>query len=311
MQEGINNRMDNQSSVRGFFSLYPTQNVFINALIYGYFFLVSAGGIPIRLFLRKNMGERAFSLLGFVTCIAFYLSYGILLTIMMSQSSEGISSTYQQIIGGIFEGGFFERLENLILMSFLLLINPLTIFLYLTFRFGVSHFKEVIAKARENLLEYSLYRGEGKYFDHKKGKRLLGYEIDNTLIRMVVEPTAVWKFLLPVLVFAWIVLISVDYDYSGQLGVLLEYLLVSSIVTLLSMSFSSLCVFLEELGMVMKVRNSVLDMIDGEVDMQLILKLKEEITNGQNIGILRNNIISIEEERLEDGNQKNIAIVND
>ena len=59
------NRMDNQKLVSGFSHFYQ-YNFILGILAVGYFFIVSTLSIPAKLLLRKNMGERAFSLASFL-----------------------------------------------------------------------------------------------------------------------------------------------------------------------------------------------------------------------------------------------------
>mgnify|MGYP006870839508 CR=1 FL=1 len=69
--------MDGMETARGFYGMNPTKSPFLGMIVHSYYFLVGAGAIPARLYLRKNMGERAFSPFAFLLSFGFFAYYGI------------------------------------------------------------------------------------------------------------------------------------------------------------------------------------------------------------------------------------------
>lgn len=262
------NKMDGVEAVKGLSSLGPDSNAIIGALIQGYFFIVSVGALPIRLILRKNLGERSFTIFGFIVSMCFYIFYGIFL------GGFGVISLVTQ---------FFGEIEITWLTNIrIFLLNPFFIFMLVVISKAVTHFKDIFRKIRTNQIQYSYFRGESIYFKKRKGGKKWGFEIDERFIRMVIEPLAVLRIgLLIFLVAAGVVSFNYFYILMTKTLLFFQPILIWTAILGLTLVFSALCLFLEEFGIMMRIRNSVLDLIDADIDMQIVMKKRVEMASGQ------------------------------
>lgn len=265
------NKMDGVEAVKGFYSLDPNSNAILGALIQGYFFVVSAGALPLRMILRKNLGERSFTILGFIVSICFYAYYGMLL------GGIGVIALTSQLFGGIE--------ENWMNYARLILLNPFLIFMIIVIIKAIQHFKKVMRRAQKNQIQYSYFRGEGIFFRKRKGGQKWGFEIDERFMRMVIEPIAVLKIGFLIL-FTSIGVVTFNYFYvvMTELLIFLQPILIWTAVLGLVLVLSSIFLFLEEFGIMMRIRGAVLDLIDGDIDMQIIMKRKAEMAT-EEIGV--------------------------
>lgn len=305
--------MSNQAALRSFLGMSPKHNMLINAMFHVYFFAVSSCSIPVRLLLRKNMGERAFSLFSFLTCIFFFLLSNVLILSMRFNDGGYLDSSYSLLLKLPTDGSFFQgQIQSFTLIIFLLLINPTFILTVIIIKFGVSHFRDCIKGIEDNRLHYSQYRGDSIYYDKNQGDTFLGYPITPLLTRMVVEPLSIIKLIAPTLFIFLMLLLTVNYETPSIPGFFTKYALEGMLLALFMILFSSLCLFLDELGIWMKVRSSVLDLIDGEVDMETMMRLKTEIVQNKEVGKLRNNNqfdVSERNNIRHEVQSKNIAII--
>lgn len=277
--------LDNKDALKGLYGTDTKGQGLIGAFIQGYNFLVSAGSIPARLYLRDNIGERSFSPFAFLVCIGLHLWY---------------SSLFIGIIALFTVGS-----ESISLIVLAILLNPFIIYLGYIVKKGFAHFKSVIEKGKKNQTGYSYYRGDGKYYEHYRGKTFKGFIIEDTLMRMVVEPRAIIKtglltMFLPIIIFLisrFILKIEIDNLEHKSLFVSLAWIMSISIsFTGLAIIFSGICLFLEELGIFLRIRGAALDMIDGEFDMQTVMNQKTLLaagqTNNQTISNSSNNTLA-------------------
>lgn len=265
------NKMDGVEAVKGFYSLDPQDNAILGALIQGYFFVVSAGALPLRMILRKNLGERSFSIFGFIVSVGFYIYYGILL------GGAGVITLTSQLFGGV-EANWLDYAR-------VILLNPFLIFIAIVIIRAVQHFKKVMRKAQNNQVQYSYFRGEGKYFRKRKGGKKWGFEIDERFMRMVIEPLAILKIgLLILFIAAGAVTFNYFYVVMTDSLIYLQPILIWTAVLGLVLVLSAIFLFLEEFGIMMRIRGAVLDLIDADIDMQMIMKRKAEMAGGE-IGV--------------------------
>lgn len=282
MIQGSLSKMDGMEAARGLYGMDPKNNAFLGAIVQSYNFIVGAGAIPSRLFLRKNLGERAFSPFAFLLCVAFYFSCFFI------PPFDGDSIPVLVIIG--FGGVAFalnvldpESINIYLLVLFGALLNSCLWFIIWLIRNGIKHFKIVAQNAKENKIQYSYYRGEGKYFEHRIGGKKWGYDIDEMFVRMVIEPLAVFKW--GAIIFFSAVLLSIGiFSWGLEENRQLAYAFASLgwlINVGLMIMFSGFCLFLEEFGIMTRIRGAALDLIDGEYDMVFVMKKKEELLAGR------------------------------
>ncbi len=169
------------------------------------------------------------------------------------------------------------------LVIFNILLNPCLWYIIWLFRKGVHHFKEIAQKAKQNKIQYSYHRGDGRYFEHRLGGKKWGYEIDEMFLRMIIEPLAIIKYG-SLAFFGAIILGMGVYFYGkekgGDLGYILIFLGWLTNLGLITI-FSGFCLFLEEFGVMTKIRGAALDLIDGEYDLAFVMKKKEELEKGK------------------------------
>lgn len=282
MIQGSLVKMDGMEAAKGFYGMSPQNNQLIGLFVHGYYFVISAGAIPSRLFLRKNLGERSFSPFAFLLSVLFYFYYGCIpfnadLPLLAITGYGGIFVAQKEITdaGGVFNWYFIVLLSGI--------LNPYLWFVIWLVRRGITHFKAISKKTQENKIQYSYYRGDGKYFEHRIGDKKWGFDIDEMFLRMVIEPLAVFRFGVIVLlgallissgVYFWGVAKNHELAYAfAYLGWLLNLGLI--------IIFSSICLFLEEFGIMTRIRGAALDLIDGEYDLAFVMKKKEELEKGK------------------------------
>lgn len=276
------NRLQNASAARSFQNITsgsmpmvidstnPTVGFFATILS-AYFFVINVLSIPFRLLMRKNMGERAFSVFSYFSSVLCFVIFISGLAYFQYTAWIGFSFRFPEIDSDIY-------MIWLLFTTLVVLINPYTIFLVVFLQKGRIHFKKVLERARikENL--YSFHQGEGIYFEHKKKKKFWGFQVDDTLVRMVYEPIGMLKFSIPVLIVNHILinksnLIIEDTFYLNFTNTFIAGLLLTAI----ALSLGAICTMLLEFGAFQNERNAALDMVDGEIEMQRILLLKENL----------------------------------
>ncbi len=241
----------------------------ISAILASYFFAINILSIPSRLLMRKNMGERVFTVFAFVLStlvflllglVAFWFGLEIFVPLMDFRNIE-----------------ISENIPRGVLKAFLILVNPYTIFFILFLQKGATHFNQALDRARNNKYKYSFSLGDSLYFNHKKAKKFLGFGVDDKLLVMIYEPWGILTFSIPMIIACVLMLnkTGLANDYS-----IFSYLVNMSIAGIMTVSIafslSAICLFLEEFGSLLKERGTMLDMLDGEIDMQRIITSKEK-----------------------------------
>lgn len=262
------NKMDGVEAIKGFYSLDSSSNAILGALIQGYFFIVSAGALPIRIILRKNLGERSFSLFGFIVSMCFYIYYGVFL------GAFGVVFLTDKFFG--------STETNRLGYTRITLLNPLLIFIVIVIILAIKHFKNVMKRAQHNQAQYSYFRGEGKYFRKHKGRKKWGFEIDERFMRMVIEPLAMFRIGFLILLVS-IATLSFNHFYVVMTKslIFLQPIIIWTAMLGFVLLLGSICLFLEEFGIMMRIRGAVLDLIDADIDMQIVMRKKTEMAAGQ------------------------------
>jgi len=252
-------------SIRGDLTKQPI----IGAFVQIYFLIVGAGAIPIRFYLRKDYGERS------ITPAALAISLGLHVWYVFEYVKEF------QLSGSLGIGPLLGEQ-----FSLQLAISDYTIFWIVPFVYinfftyylvdvfwikGKRHIKYLLEKSENSLgAEYSYYRGEGRYFTSFIGKQFKTpfktFTVSEKNRRIIVEP--VMSFLIGLLLFiisiaTSLITILIPSIFTAIISMLL--LSITSVGVLLMIS--SICLFLEEIGIESKKRNAVLDVFDGQKEL--------------------------------------------
>lgn len=276
-------KMDGVEAARVFHGLNPKDNQLLGFIAQSYNFIVGAGAIPARLYLRKNLGERAFSPAALLLSFLFFGYYSLF------SALDDKFLILGGMMGNLLAMEFAQKEGFVLIIIFNVFFNACVWFLIWMFRSGIAHFKNVIKNAKHGGVHYSFYRGEGWLFGHRLGGKMWGFDIDDRWIRMIIEPLYIIKNALFVLIgsvlFGGLIYLLFVENHSAfmvvpaYLLIILGWLNNLSIIAL----FSGLCLFLEEFGIKMRIRHSVLDMVDGEYDMAFVVKMKEDMQEGKGI----------------------------
>ncbi|MCA0235856.1 MAG: hypothetical protein LCH81_05700 [Bacteroidetes bacterium] len=275
MIQGSLSKMDGIESMKGFYGMSPKSNAIFGAIAQAYYFLIGTGSIPARLLMRKNLGERAFSPFAFLLCVFFFIYYGF-----VPWDEDFPILGVVGVVGNLGASHFWgieSNLSRLILAN--IILNPCLWFIVWLIIKGFQHFKSVIKKVRNNQIEYSYYRGEGRYFEHRMKGKKWGFDIDERFIRMVIEPLAIFRVSFSIFILGILTGLAI-YRWGDQANEINGYILIFlGWLTNLGLlaTFSAVCLFLEEYGIMARIRDAALDLIDGEYDMAFVMKKKEEL----------------------------------
>ena len=211
------------------------------------------------------MGERAISPFGIIMTAILYGWYG----------------WWGGAISGLFSTIFNTQREQSVILYeglitlFIFFVCPLFWAIIYVFHMGKRHFKIILKKAKKLQVGYSYNRGEGQYFEHLKGQKKWGFKIDDQFIRMVIEPLAAFRFGLVIfIVFLIGYILLIIYDWPIYFRAYISW----TALTGFAIIVSSICLFLEEFGIMMKIRAAVLDVVDAEHDVKFLSREKEKIT---------------------------------
>lgn len=273
MLQGSVNKVDSLNSASGLYSFNSKGTSFIHGLVSFFYSGVGAAAIPARLRLRKNFGERAFSPAAVLVSLSFYIFLCSRIIFLFPDDNE--------------DDSFIE----IGMIIFLLIpFNSFSLSLIKTIKIAYKHFKEIYSYSEEQSYKYSYYRGVAitdNYLD-KIGTTIFGYEVDEKVIRMYFEPKGFaiehlkkmgisMALVIPAGFFAYGLTLT---DYTGlnfvAIGIALAtFWLFTYSFSNFCLAFSGFCLLIEELSIAKKIRDTILDTIDGEYDMQFIMKQKE------------------------------------
>lgn len=245
--------------------------VLLGFIIASYSFIISTGAIPFRLIMRKNMGERAFSIFAFLVSLAFYISLGLIL----------IWLGYLAMLGIKLDGAWFipESLwQKYILSAILLMINPYSIFCLLFIQRGIKHYEQVLDLNRSGTYSYSRSLGESQYPQFKDDLIFWGFKVDQRLFRMIYQPRVVLEYCLPTAIGSFLLLRRVIFTVPDSSFItFLDYILAGVFSSSVAISISAICTSLDEFAKILHKRSAILDLIDGEVDMKMLIADKNSL----------------------------------
>ena len=249
-----------------------------------YYFIIGAGAVPVRLLIRDNIGERSITPLALFTSLGIHIWY--VYGVIFQFTGLGVFGFFAlgRYIGLTTIPNSFTTLEWVV-VGLLFLLNGFHIYIVTPFFIrGRRHFKKVSKRAKNNEFneeEGSYYRGDIKCFTKRLGtiaKTPIGrFKVDKDNFGILIEPyysalrgigvtfiSLVIAFFIPILPIPFIFkLCSIFFLSVAGVGIL--YIL------------SAFCLFLEELGLFLRVRDAALDIIDGEKDLKKILKVRDNL----------------------------------
>lgn len=245
--------------------------VLLGFIIASYRFVISTGAIPFRLIMRKNLGERAFSLLAFLVSVTFYLTLGLVL----------IWLGYLAMLGISLDGVWFtteSKWEKYILNLIMLMINPYSIFCLWFIQKGVSHYKRILDLNRSGIYSYSLSLGDSRYFKIRDNMMFWGFKVDDKIIRMIYEPWGILQYCLLIFVGSFLLLKRILFFIPDSSFVtFLDINTAGFLSVALAMSISAICTSLDEFAKTLHKRGAILDLVDGEVDMKVLIEDKDRL----------------------------------
>ncbi|MEL6943782.1 MAG: hypothetical protein AAFO82_14050, partial [Bacteroidota bacterium] len=228
---------------------------------------VEIGSIPARFLVRKNMGERAFSILAFIFCLVFYGLIGLAAFVLMNQ-----------FLGNELSDPKWIDWQTFWRWCLILLVNPFSIFIVWIMAKGVSHFKVIVKRILAKIVGYSYHRGDSIHHDHWLGTTIFAFNLDDESIRMFIEPLHV---------FAWgiamfsisisLFLFRINMEVLESIPFIVDNTLVGFTTVRLCCMISALFLMLEEFVLRSRFRASSLDLIDGDIEMMRILKAKNQL----------------------------------
>lgn len=278
--------INDMAALRGSSILDNKDITFWGLFTQAFSFVVGISALPLRLFLRKNLGERSIRPGTFMLSIALHIYYFTIFDALLI-----LVSIISLDLGEV-------TTEQMIRLAVFILINPYFIFLILVIRKAIIHFRRKIREAKSGQVSHSYYRGESRYFSNRKGGKIWGFTIDETTTRMLVEPKSIFKYGL-VLFFCCLAILLYMILITESNSEYLTAFLASLGCTGLVISFDAICLFLEEFTLFMSKRDKVLDMLDSQDDMSEIVKEKAKIENERkniNPSNPNNNLSGLEDE---------------
>ena len=254
--------LNDMEALRGASILNAKNITFWGLLTQAFSFIVGISALPLRLFLRKNLGERSIRPGTFLLSIALHIYYFTIFDALF----VFLGTVPFNMDGKI-------TTENVVIFGLIILFNPYFIFLFSVTRRGIKHFRQKIREAKNSQTAYSYSHGDSKYFTGWKGGKVWGFTVDDTITRMIVEPKSIFKYGMVTFLFCLAVYLYLIF-YAKPDTSYLALFLVSLACTGLVFSFDAICLFIEEFTLFTNKRDKVLDMLDGQDDMQEIMQEK-------------------------------------
>lgn len=268
--------LGNAEAMQGMSNFNAKDIGLMGILRHAFSFVVGIASLPLRLFLRKNIGERSINFGTFLLSIALHIYYFTIFDVLLVL---GVTSFVTDM-----------TTTKMVMLGLFGLVNPYFIFLLLVLIAGIKHFKQKIREGKNNETGYTYFRGQSKYFDNLKNGKAWGFEIDNVVVRMIVEPRTVFKIGLTLFFISLTIIIYLFF--VSELKGLYAYLyvfLASLGCTGLVLAFDSICLFIDEFSLFMNKRDKTLDMLDGQEDVTKIVNAKTKIEEGRKNKQLNNN----------------------
>ena len=268
MLQGALTKLDGASSAKALTTFSRSGNIIIDAFIQSYAFIVSVGAIPLKLFFRKNLGERAFSPFAVVVCGLLYLYLGVVISLILDM-----------IINGLFPGAekymfTYDRTSEILVPY---LNSPIILLIIYSSNLAIKHFKKVFKDAETSeFVRYSYYRGESRYYNDLIGKfRKDGRKITDEYLRFIHEPKVTFR--IGLIYISIIICVAVIASFLNiDIPLLYRYLLYCAAAGV-ALWVSAFCLYLEEFGLKLRKRARLLDLTDGEYDVAFLQAQREKL----------------------------------
>lgn len=258
--------LNDSEAIRGM-SSFNMKGLTVMGLLYQAFsFIIASASIPLRLFLRENLGERTIKPMMFLFSIAIHIYYFTIFDIIFVVLAATVVDDFST--------------NQMIQMGVMGLLNPYFIFLIVVIRKGIKHYKQKVREAANYQTGYTFHRGDSKYFTDSIGKKVHGFYADENIVRMIVEPKAVFKLGMALfLVCSAVSLYSFFIAETENPYVL--FFAFSIGCTGLVLALDAICLFIDELSLFLGKRDKVLDILDSQDDMNEIKLGREQIEKGR------------------------------
>lgn len=262
-------------------------------------FVIASMAIPARLFTRTEIGERSITLFSAIVMLALHawiigkIYFGVFISTGLIYTRDGSLS-----------------LEDLGQIASSFIINPLSMYWLLLFWVLIRYFRKLIqGLVSKEYSEYSFFRGYSKFFQYVdnvyeekflfEGRTIHSLNKDteekriplifklnkimdaNTRITLFLESKAVVKtglkfFLASILLSIFVFFVSKSEEVGIGINLILCFGLVGIFIAL-----SGLCFFIDELTVFLQRRGSLLDIKDGEIELNRINEFKDEMNNAR------------------------------
>lgn len=260
--------LNDSEAIKGMSSFNMKGLTVMGLITQAFSFIIAAASIPLRLFLRDNLGERTIKPMMFLIAIALHIYYFTIFDVILVLIAASVVDDFST--------------NQMIQMGLIGLLNPYFIFLVLVIRKGIKHYRQKIREAVNHQTGYTFYRGDSKYFASWAGKKVHGFTADDNIIRMIVEPKAVLK--LGFAVFLLCTAISLYSVFIAETENAYALFFAFSLgCTGLVLVLDAICLFIDELSLFLGKRDKVLDTLDGQTDMLEIRMGREQIEEGRKL----------------------------
>jgi len=239
---------------------------FSSLIFQAFHFVVGVAALPLRLLLRDDLGERTVRPGAFLLSVALHIYYFTIFDLLIALGATSAITNPSN--------------EDIAILVIVALSNPYFIFLVIVIRRGIKHFKQKIRAARSNQTGYSYAAGKSRYFEKWIGRTVYGFDVNDSIIRLIIEPRAILKwgiltFLACLGIVLWMVfLLDSEASYI--------YIFIISLgCTGLVAAFDAICLFIDELALQLRKRDKVLDMLDAQDDANELMQYRAKIEEGR------------------------------
>jgi hypothetical protein len=254
---------------KGTFSLTKRPRSFILGFLYSvFFYFIGVFAFIPRILLRTKLGERT---IGVITVLSVYcliwavnVLYSIIPELVFDlRKVHGESPSLLEVIlmtNVLVSNPEEEITWMLIFVQYfndygLVVITPaLKWFWYIILILSILQFLEFKSRKNDELV-HSFYRGDSVFFSRFIGMELLGYQINQITVWMVIEPL-------------FVVILSIAFQYIFKEEIL------SSIIR-----FSAIALFIEEWRIWSENKSIKLDIADSNIDSLYISSVQKEVSN--------------------------------
>ena len=255
--------------------------VIIAFLYYILKFMLSVGAYISRAFLRSKLGERTY---GIITIIFIYLLLSFVQITIETIDNVGpelaamnindldraslydvfgiyllvttLPDVLQQftVIGNASATGGVYFLFRDAFINYNGLVGGLKLLWWVILAFSAMHFIELFIRSRREEVVHSFHRGRSGFFWRLSGKKIVGFEIKDIYIWMILEP-----------LFIFFYAIILDFAFGDE-------------VLSLVLKFSAFCLLLEEYMVYLENKSMALDIIDSIIDGKKLADIQEKYT---------------------------------